>query len=223
MASELEHALRALGEQRAEIAAHATPGFGDRLGALRQWQAARIRAIHRATADLHDGEPLMDFLTRRFYLEADWSELTARPDKIAARIHRILSDDRPLVVSARLQHSADTLDARMTEALMAGNDGGAITPAAYVRAFRQVGQIELRRQQIHWLEQLVELLAGYAHNRSAYWAFKLAGGPARAFGMGRTYRLLADGFAAMRVTRDLPGATKTAVADQQRLLQRLLA
>lgn len=222
MSRELENALKALGEQRAEIAARTTPGFSTRLATLRRWQATRIRAIHQPIADRHDGAPLLDFLTRRFYLEADWSELTARPERVAARIHRILSDDRPLVIAVQLQHSADALDVRMAHALTARDATGVMTPTAYVHAFREVGELEQREQQIAGLEELVELLAGYAHNRGAYWAFKLAGGPARALGMGQTYRLLADGFAAMRATRDLPGATQAAARAQHRLLTRLL-
>jgi len=222
----LEQALCALRDERAAIRARATPAFNNQLAAVRTWQSARIAALHRPVAERYDGHALLDFLTHSFYLEADWSELTARPERVAKRIGRIISDSRPLVIAVRLQASADTLDAAVSDALLTRADTTAdttvITPRAYVSAFRQVGEADLRRQQILWVQELVDLLGGYADNRAAYWAFKLASGPARALGMGRTYGLLADGFAAMRATRDLEGATRDAVALQQRLLGRLL-
>lgn len=220
--SDLEQALCELRDARAALARRGSPAFDARLDALRHWQAQRIAAWHRPLAVRHDGDALLHFLTRTFYLEADWSELTERPDKVAGRIGRIINDDRPLVIAVRLQHAADTLDAELAEALIERAPDAAITPAAYVRAFRQVGQIEVRERQIAWISELVDLLGGYAANRAAYWAFKLAASPAKAFGMGRTYALLAEGFAAMRATRDLEAATRAAVADQHRLLDRLL-
>lgn len=219
---ELEQALYALRDTRTAQRERATPAFDARLAELRQWQSQRIAAWHRPLARRHDGEALLDFLTCTFYLEADWSELTAQPDKVAARIGRIIADDRPLVIAVRLQQAADTLDAEVADALNARAPDGPITPVSYVRAFQDVGQAELRAQQIDWINELVDLLGGYAANRTAYWAFKLAGSPAKALGMGHTYALLADGFAAMRNTRELEAATGEAVALQHRLLGRLM-
>lgn len=221
-AAELEHALCALRDTRTELAQRASPAFDARLAELRQWQAQRIAAWHRPIAQRHDGEALLDFLTHSFYLEADWSELTDKPAKVAARIGRIISDKRPLVIAIRLQQSADTLDADLADTLNAHAGNAAITPLAYARAFRAVGQHELRRQQIDWISDLVDLLGGYAANRTAYWAFKLAGSPAKALGMGATYALLAKGFAAMRSTRELEHGTREAMALQYRMLERLM-
>lgn len=220
--SDLEQALCALRDTRIALSERATPAFEARLAALRQWQSQRIAAWHRPLARRHDGEALLEFLTQTFYLEADWSELTDRPDKVAARIGRIIADDRPLVVAVRLQHSADTLDAELAEALNARTLDAPITPASYVRAFRDVGQASARAQQIDWISELVDLLGGYAANRTAYWAFKLAGSPAKVLGMGQAYTLLAEGFAAMRNTQELDAATRDAVALQHRLLNRLM-
>ena len=221
-AHDLEQALCALRDTRTALAERTSPTFDARLASLRQWQSQRIAAWHRPLARHHNGDALLRFLTRTFYLEADWSELTEQPDKVAGRIGRIINDDRPLVIAVRLQQAADELDADLADALIARSDNGPITSAAYVRAFRAVGRIDVREQQIAWLGELVDLLGGYAENRAAYWAFKLAGSPAKAFGMGRTYALLADGFAAMRETRDLEAATREAVAAQHRLLDRLV-
>ena len=220
--SDLEQALYQLRDARIALAERSSPDFNERLAALRQWQSQRIAAWHQPLAQRYNGDALLRFLTRSFYLEADWSELTDKPDKIAGRIGRIIADDRPLVIAVRLQHAADTLDADLADALIERSQTRPITAAAYVRAFRDVGQIEIREQQIAWINELVDLLGGYADNRAAYWAFKLAGSPAKAFGMGQTYALLAEGFAAMRETKDLEGATREAVAAQHRLLDRLV-
>ncbi|MES1928903.1 hypothetical protein SADO_06602 [Salinisphaera dokdonensis CL-ES53] len=220
--SDLEQALYQLRDARIALAERSSPDFNERLAALRQWQSQRIAAWHRPLAQRYKGDALLRFLTRSFYLEADWSELTDKPDKIAGRIGRIINDDRPLVIAVRLQHAADTLDADLADALIERSPAGPITAAAYVRAFRDVGQVAIREQQIAWINELVDLLGGYADNRAAYWAFKLAGSPAKAFGMGQTYALLAEGFAAMRETKDLEDATREAVAAQHRLLDRLV-
>lgn len=221
-ASDLEQALYALRDTQVALRQRMTPALEARLAALRQWQSQRIAAWHRPLAQRHDGQALLDFLTRTFYLEADWSELTEHPDRVAARIGRIIADDRPLVIAVRLQHAADTLDAELADALNARTPDQPITPASYVRAFQDVGQLSIREQQIDWISELVDLLGGYAENRAAYWAFKLAAAPARALGLSHTYALLAEGFAAMRNTQELEAATREAVAVQHRLLERLM-
>lgn len=204
------------------LAQRSDPAFDARLKALREWQSTATANLHRPLAKRYNGEQLLHFLTQSFYLEADWSELTADPGKIASRIGRIIEDDRPLVIAVRLQHTADTLDAELVDALDARAPGQPITPMRYVRAFRQVGQFDIREQQIAWIRELVDLLGGFADNRTAYWAFKLAGSPAKALGMGHTYALLAEGFAAMRSTRDLETATREAVTRQREELDRLI-
>lgn len=222
MSDGLEQALQALRAERQAIAERATPAFTAKLDELRVWQARHVALVHRPIADRHDGHALLHFLTDSFYLEADWSELTAHPQRIAERIERVIHDDRPLVVSIKLQQTADHLDARMADALLARGNRGAITPCAYVRAFRAVDAAATRDQQVLWLGELVDRLGEYADNRAAYWAFKLAGTPARALGLGRAYALLAEGFAALRSSRDLDTATRQAVRHQQRLTERLL-
>lgn len=222
MSSELEQSLRALAATRERIAAESDSALAAQLTAVRHWQSQKMAALHQPTANRYDGDALLAFLTQRFYLDADWSELTAHPERVAGRVHRIINDARPLVIAVQLQESADRLDAQMAQALITQYGSAAISTHRYVHAFRAVGSPALRRQQIRWVEELVHLLSGYADNRTAYWAFKLASGPARALGMGRTYAILADGFAAMRATRDLDAATQAAVATQERILDRLL-
>lgn len=222
MSADLEDALLELRDTRTALAERDEAAFDRMLAALRVWQAEGVAALHADLADRYEGQRLLRFLTRSFYLEGDWTELTGRPDRIAGQVGRIINDDRPLVIAVRLQHAADTMDAELTDALLARNGEAPITPAAYVRAFRDVGRIEQREQQIAWINELVDLLGGYADNRAAYWAFKLAGSPAKALGLGHTYALLAEGFAAMRTTRDLEAATRTATARQRAILYRLL-
>jgi hypothetical protein len=221
VSSGLEDALIELREAQDVLARRSTPAFDARLQAVREWQSTCTAELHKGLAQRYNGEQLLHFLTRSFYLEADWSELTADPAKIASRIGRIIEDDRPLVIAVRLQHTADTLDAELADALDARAPQAPITPTRYVRAFRDVGQFDIREQQISWVRELVDLLGGFADNRAAYWAFKLAGSPAKALGMGHTYALLAEGFSAMRSTRDLESATREAVALQHRELDRL--
>lgn len=222
-ADTLRNALVALRDERERCRAHTSPALGRQFEAVRAWQAAHVKALHQAHAARTDGHDLLRFLTRTFYLEADWSELTRDPDKIAGRIGRIMRDHRPLVIAVQLQTMADTLDAAVAEALLEDGQDVAITPQRYVRAFRAVGERERRERQLAWVDELIDHLGGYADNRAAYWAFKLAGSPAQALGMGRTYGLLADGFAAMRATEDLENTTRDAVARQRTVLHRLLA
>lgn len=216
----LGEALTALRDAREAIAARRDPAFHQRLADLREWQSAHVAAFHAERAAAYEGEALLAFLTRRFYRDADWSELTGRPEKVARTVDRIVDRDRPLVIAIELQAAAESLDLAMTDALIAAN--APLNAHSYVRTLRRVGRREARLQQIRWLEELVDLVADYADNRAAWWAFKLARAPARTFGLGRTYDLLAEGYAAMRATRDLKTGTHDVIAAQRARLERIL-
>ncbi|RJS91823.1 hypothetical protein [Salinisphaera sp. Q1T1-3] len=220
-ARHLGAALADLRDIRDRIAAREDPAFHACFAALRRWQADQVAQFHAERAAAYDGEPLLVFLTQRFYADADWSELTGRPEKVAGAIQHIVDRDRPLVIAIELQAAAERLDADMVDALLAG-DGGRLTPRTYVRAMRRVGRHEDRAQQIRWLEELIELVADYADNRAAHWGFKLARTPARTFGLARTYELLAEGFEAMRTATDLKTGVHDVIAAQRARLERLL-
>ena len=216
----LGEALAALRDARAAVSERRDPLFHQRLAELRHWQSDRVAAFHAERVAAYDGTSLLHFLTRRFYRDADWSELTGRPERVARAVDRIVDRDRPLVIAIELQAAAESLDTAMTDALLAEN--ARLTAYSYVRALRRVGRREARLQQILWLEELVDLVADYADNRAAWWAFKLARTPARTFGLGRTYDLLAEGFAAMRAARDLKAGTREVIAAQRARLERLI-
>lgn len=221
----LLEALTALREARAAIDAHDDPAFQRRLKELRAWQSDRIARFHDQRAAAHGGEALLDFLTRRFYLEGDWSELTGHPERVANAVGRLIRNDRPLVIAIKLQAVADRLDANMTGALLADNrlaPDQPLTPYAYLRAIRRVGRGHERRRQIGWLEELISEVAGYASSRTAWLAFKVAGPPAHTLGMGQTYDLLAEGFTAMRACKNMETATRAVVDAQNARLERLL-
>lgn len=221
----LRDALIALRDARADIDARDDRLFQQRLGELRAWQSARVAQFHSERAAAYGGEALLDFLTRRFYLEGDWSELTGHPERVAATVGRLVSNDRPLVIAIELQAVADSLDADMALALLADPglaSGQPITPYSYLRAIRRVARHKERRRQINWLEELITEVADYADSKTAWWAFKVAGPPAHTLGMGKTYDLLADGFAAMRACDDMETATRSVVDAQNARLERLL-
>lgn len=216
----LGEALAALRDARAAIAERRDPRFHRCLAELRHWQSDRVAAFHAERVAAYDGDALLAFLTRQFYRDADWSELTGRPEKVARAVDRIVDRDRPLVIAIELQTAAESLDMAMADALLAEN--AALNQYSYVRAIRRVGQREARLQQIGWLEELVDLVVDYADNRAAWWAFKLARTPARTVGLGRTYDLLADGFAAMRATHDLKAGTREVISAQRARLERII-
>lgn len=220
--TDLETALCKLRDQRNTLVESGDAAFQAWFEALRHWQSRHVAARHLALAHQHGGKDLLYFLTRTFYLEADWSELTQRPEQVAKQVGRIIDDDRPLVAAIELQATADELDATMAQALLNDAGNAELTPYRYVRAFRATGQRAQREYQLTLLNELIDLLGGYADNRGAYWAFKLSSAPARALGLGHTYALLADGFAAMRATWDIRTASRAAVAVQHQLLARLL-
>ena len=220
-ADTLRGALTELRAERAQCETPERPGLAEQLERVRRWQADHVAARHRDHAARHDGAALLRFLSRSFYLEADWSELTDDPDRTVARVGRIMSDLRPLIVAARLQASADRLDRALAAALLDGRHPVTITPIGYVRAFRRVGEAAERERQLAWVGELIERLAGFADNRAAWWAFKAARAPARGFGMGQTHVLLAEGFAALRATRDPAEATREALDAQRVLVRRL--
>ena len=125
--------LRAIKQQ---IAAHPAPGFAARFAELRAWQSERVAAFHAERATRHDGHDLLVFLTRRFYVEADWSELISRPERMAGAVEKIVAQDRPLVIAIELQAAAERLDMAMTEALLA--ESRPLSAYSYIRAFRRV-------------------------------------------------------------------------------------
>lgn len=220
MSRGLSRALAALRDARSAIRARHDPRFHRQLTELRHWQCRHVAAFHAERAAAYNGDALLAFLTERFYRDADWSELTSRPEKVARAIERIVERDRPLVIAIELQAAAERLDTAMTDVLLAGR--APLNAHSYVRAIRRVGCRDLRLQQIRWLEELVELVADYSDNRAAWWTFRLARGPARTLGLGKTYNLLAEGFAAMRATRDLKIGTHEVINAQRARLKRLI-
>lgn len=216
----LSQALADLRDIQAEIHGRSDPRFHERLAGLRRWQSQKVARLHAERAAAHNGQALLSFLTERFYVEADWSELTGRPEKMAATVEHIVDRDRPLVIAIELQAAAERLDMEMTDALLA--EDRPLNAYSYVRTLRRLERGAARLQQMAWLEELIDLVADYADNRPAYWAFKLARAPAHTFGIGRTYELLAEGYAALRATRDLKPGVHAVIADQRARLERLM-
>jgi hypothetical protein len=141
---QLIHALTDLRAAQADIKARTDPTFHRRLMELRAWQSAHVAAFHAERAVACNGSDLLDFLTRRFYLEGDWSELTAQPVRIAAAVGRLVNNDRALVIAVDLQAVADSLDIDMAAALLADPRLPADWPlgaVSYVRATRRVTPI----------------------------------------------------------------------------------
>ena len=216
----LAAALADLRVIKQQIAAHPAPGFTARFAELRAWQSERVAAFHAERAARHDGHALLVFLTRRFYVEADWSELISRPERMAGAVDKIVVQDRPLVIAIELQTAAERLDMAMTETLIA--EDWPLSAHSYIRAFRRVDARDIRMQQMAWLEELLDWVAGYADNRATAWAFKLARKPAHTLGLGRTYDFLAEGFSAMRTPPDLRAGVHDVIAAQRARLTRLL-
>lgn len=217
-------ALLALRDARAAIDAIEDSVFQQRLAELRAWQSAKVATFHTQRAAAYNGDDLLDFLTRRFYLEGDWSELIGQPTRVAGTVARLVKNDRPLVIAIQLQAVADRLDMEMANALLADPQlapSQPISARSYLRALRQVGRQDARQRQIDWLNALIGEVTVYAHSKAAWWGFKMANKPAHAMRMGRTYDLLADGFRAMRACEDLEVATRDVVDAQQARLKRL--
>lgn len=216
----LGQALAALTQLRQELNHQHDAAFHNTLAQLRQWQTQRMAAFHAQRAADHNGQDLLDYLTRRFYQQADWSELTGRPEKMASAVGRIIEHDRPLVITIELQVAAEQLDIALVKALLARNRP--LNAHSYVRTLRRVADPARLHQQISWLEELVELIGDYAYSRTAWWTFKLARTPAHTLGLGQTYELLADGFQAMRRTTHLKAGSRRVIAAQRRLVARLM-
>lgn len=216
----LGQALTALTQLRQELSHQDDAAFQDTLAQLRQWQTRRMTAFHAQRAADYNGQDLLDYLTRRFYQQADWSELTGRPEKVASAVGRIIEHDRPLVITIELQVAAEQLDMALVKALLAQNCP--LNEHSYVRTLRRVADPDKLHQQIGWLEELVDLVSDYAYSRTAWWTFRLARTPAHTLGLGKTYELLADGFQAMRRTSDLKAGSRQVIAAQRQLLARLM-
>jgi len=221
----LADALTRLRDIRLAIEARNDDAFHARLAELRRWQSDKVARFHQQRAAQYNGADLLDFLTRRFYLNGNWSELTAQPHTIEATVGRIVKKDRPLVIAIELQAVADSLDRDMADALLVDPrlpSGRPLDAYSYIRAIRAVGRQDERQRQIAWLDALIGEVAGYANSKTAWWGFKVVSKPAHALGMGATYDLLADGFAAMRACHDMPVATRGVVDAQKTRLERLL-
>ena len=216
----LAAALADLRVIKQQIAAHPAPGFTARFAELRAWQSERVAAFHAERATRHDGHDLLVFLTRRFYVEADWSELISRPERMAGAVEKIVAQDRPLVIAIELQAAAERLDMAMTEALLA--ESRPLSAYSYIRAFRRVDARDIRMQQMAWLEELLDWVAGYAENRATAWTFRLARKPAHTLGLGQTYDFLAEGFSALRAPPDLRAGVHDVIDAQRARLTRLL-
>ena len=92
----LAAALADLREIKQTIADHPHPDFAARFAELRAWQSEHVAHFHHERAIAHGGEDLLVFLTQRFYVEADWSELLAGPERLLAGWSRAYPSPDPM-------------------------------------------------------------------------------------------------------------------------------
>lgn len=211
--------IDAIGEIRAKLVLQ--PEVVRRLTILQQWQVARLRATYDDFAAQDRYRDTLEFFVTDLYGPHDYSQRNRDLGKVLHRFERVLSARAidTLAMSLQLELLSQELDL----AMLAAMTDEAITEFSYAQAYRSVGRVDERRQQIALIVGAGRALDEVVRNPAigaALWAARL---PARVAGVMVLHDFLHRGYHAFS---GMQGAELFLTAVEQRetlIMNNLLA
>lgn len=197
--------------------------FNLRLVMLQQYQRQRLIDTHAELLDNSATEPAVRFLIEDVYGGRDLKpvaiDIRRAVDKAMALLPSKVMDTSATVLEAAIltqeldESLADTLADRLD--LPLDDD-------TWCAAYRQMGQRELRAQQLALVEQIGPHLDRYVRSRMIQATFKLVRRPAHAAGFGNLYDFLDLGFAAMQGIPSCDQLLQQVARIEQQIMQQVL-
>jgi len=171
-------------------------GLGERLRALRAWQATRLAHTYE---DLHR-EPrytaAVEFFLNDLYGPQDFSRRDQELKRAAAPLRRALPAALLAVLAKAIE--LDVLTLELDHAMLGQLPERPVTEASYAMAYRALARTGERRRQIDLTVSIGADLERLVRQRWIGLALRAAHLPARAAGFGVLQQFLERGFAAFR-------------------------
>lgn len=187
--------LENLAGVQAERSRRATiPGLEDRVQAVKAFQQARLARTHADLLADARCAPAARFFLDELYGPHDFTTRDAQFARVVPALVRLFPGTPTAIVErvAALHALSEGLDTAMAEALPPGR----ISQAAYAQAWRRVGQMPAREQQLVWVVDIGLSLEGQAKRPVLRQTLRWMRGPAHAAGLAELQAFLEAGLSA---------------------------
>lgn len=201
--NELTHAIQnlllAVDAERARRTAD--PQLARRVEEVKRYQHARFSFTYRDLLDAPATAKAALFFLEELYGPVDFAQRDAQFSRVAPKVASLFPGEIGRIVHslARLHALSERLDTEMGAAAR----GIPLSAAAYERAWREVGQPQLRGEQIELVRDVGLALAKQVRKPLIRATLRMMRGPAKAAGMDKLQSFLEAGFDAFR---ELPQA-----------------
>ena len=222
-ASRILQCLQSVAEQRALRAADA--GLAARVREIKRYQHTRFATTYADLLSSPRYARAAQFFLDDLYGPGDFS---ARDDQFARIVpgltrlfpHEIVETVRGL---GELHALSERLDTAMGRVITDFPEGQLLDAASYGRAWRDVGEPELREQQISLMLAVGSALDRYTRNPLLRHSLRLMRAPAHAAGLGALQSFLENGFDTFRQMRGATEFLATIATRERELAVRLFA
>lgn len=207
--------------ERLREESRAEPRIGHAVMQLKRFQAARFAGTY---ADLLASGIYGDaarFFLQELYSDRDYADRDAQFARIAGAVEKLFPKDVAQTAAslARLHALTESLDHAMAHALPAGDPP---EPAAYVRAWKDVGRRPDRQQQLDSVVAMGEEMTRLTRLPGLRMMLRMMRKPATSAGMGALQRFLETGFDTFATVARQRGGAEEFLATIREREQRLL-
>lgn len=196
---------------------------GDRLAALCQWQAERLKTTH---ADLYEDSRYragLDFLLEDLYAPQTLTRRDDDIDRVFPVMVKLLPDALLATVAELVELNLLTqrLDSQLAHTLFHTQQCRHIDAHTYAEAYRQSAEKEERLRQIQLVANIGDDLDRYVGSRTISFALSITEGAAEMAGLGDLHRFLRRGFSAFRAMNGVDELLTRIVARETEVMEGL--
>lgn len=196
------------------------PALGERLRALRAWQARRLAASYEDLRRDPRYTAAVEFFLSDLYGPQDFSRRDQELSRAAAPLRRALPAALLGVLAKAIE--LDVLTAELDQGMLERLAERPLTDAAYATAYRALDRAAERRRQIELTVSIGADLEQLVRQRWIGLALRAAHLPARAAGFGALQQFLERGFVAFRRMGDARPLLQAIRERETELMERLV-
>ncbi len=172
-------------------------GFAKQLNQVQQWQHQRLSETYQELMASPSQAQLVHFFLDEVYRGVDLTHLARKLTKTAKLVDKLFTDLQLIHIAIEFNALNAELDESITRTLFEDLQVEAVNADNYAKAFARENP-QLRQRQLELLYEFAREARDCVDDSFVYSAFKLAKYPAKLGGLGSLYRLIAQGFDAMR-------------------------
>jgi len=212
---------RLLARRRAlEARPQRDPALGERLRALRAWQARRLARTYEGLRREPRYTAAVEFFLNDLYGPHDFSRRDQELSRAVAPLRRALPAALLAVLAKAIE--LDLLTAQLDQAMLDHLPEGPLTNGSYAMAYRAVGRAAERERQIDLTVSIGADLERLVRQRWLGLALRAAHLPARAAGLGVLQQFLERGFTSFRRMGSAQALLQAIREREAQLMQTLL-